>query len=56
MDTGTYRVVTDGERFPTRDILMALDQLAHYRTTLEEINQNVERMIADNFMCQKQAD
>lgn len=58
-NTDVYRtlaIIDRHDKLPMRDVLVALDQLRDSRKTLETINRNIERMMSDNMMCQKQAD
>ena len=63
LDSGLYETIKSialsprpEVALPTRDVLLAQDQLANMRRTLESINQDIERMEADSFMGRKQAD
>ena len=52
----TLETITRVDRLPTRDILVAQDQMANRRKTLKEINDNIEQLKTDNIMFRNQAD
>lgn len=41
---------------PSRDLLLAADQLANFRETIDSINENIEHMWATSPQARRQAD